>query len=214
MIPQNDCLQKLIEAKEKVKEKISFMASSIYGEKGEFMNTPAIDDTLEENGYSSWYKYLSKGMVTIKDATFVSLLINGEAIRKCGLPIKDYFIWGDDTEYTSRIVKNFGKAYLIGDSIAIHKRKNSKHTTLLYEDNEKRISMYYYMYRNNLINKKLYEGKKGVFKTYVKCLVYTLKIISSKTNYKMKKILVMHKGILAYFFKMYDYEAVNNRFKS
>lgn len=213
-IPHNDCLEKLLNAKDRITKKASFFASSIYGENGEFMNVPAIDDRVESNGYASWYRYLAKGMVTIRDATFVSILINGEAIKKCGLPIKDYFIWGDDTEYTTRIVRNYGNAYLVGDSVAIHKRKNVKHTTLLYEDNKNRISMYYYMCRNNMINNKLYGGTKGVCKAYVKNIINTFKILFSKTQYKMKKIIVIHKGILAYFFKRYDYEAVKNRFQN
>ena len=36
-------------------------------------------------------------------ATFVSLFIKAETIRKVGLPIKDFFIWSDDLEYTRRI---------------------------------------------------------------------------------------------------------------
>ena len=151
-IPAKDCLEKLVEGLKKVKEKVSFMASSIYGPNGEFMNVPSINMDVEKNGYQSWYKYLSKNMVSIKIATFVSILINGEAIEKFGLPLRDYFIWGDDTEYTTRIVKYYGKAYLVGDSIAIHKRKNASHTELLLETEKNRLKNYYYMYRNNLIN--------------------------------------------------------------
>lgn len=212
-IPNKECLENLIKPIKKIDGPISFLASSIYGEKGEFMNVPAIDNTPTENGYSDWYKYLDEGIVSIKDATFVSLLINGKAIEKCGLPIRSYFIWGDDTEYTTRIVKYFGKAYFIGKSIAIHKRKNAKHTTLLLENDKNRIPMYYYMIRNNLINAKLYRGRKGVLKTYIKYLNDTLVILFSKSRYKLKKIIIIHKGIITYFFKKYNYKEIKNRFK-
>lgn len=214
-VPTEKCLENLLKARNNLKEdKISFLASCIYGENGEVMNVPAINDIPDSNGYASWYKHLENGMASIKDATFVSILINGKAIKEYGLPIRSYFIWGDDTEYTTRIVKYFGKAYLVGNSIAIHKRKNAKHTTLLLEDNKNRIAMYYYMCRNNLINAKLYRGKKGVLKRYIKYLAETYRIVFSKSRYKTKKILVMHKGILAYFFKRYDYKSIKNRLNS
>lgn len=211
-IPNEDCLENLIKPMGKIEGKISFLASCVFGEKGEFMNVPAIDNIKTSNGYAGWYKYLKFGIVSIKDATFVSLLINGEAIQKCGLPIKSYFLWGDDTEYTMRITKYFGKAYLIGDSIAIHKRKNAKHTTILLEEDEKRIPMYYYMIRNNLINAKLYGGKKGVLKSYIKYLINSIMILFSNSKHKGKKVLIIHKGILAYFFRRYNYKEVKNRF--
>ena len=88
----------------------------------ESMNVPDIDMSSTENGYADWYRKLSNGLIKIEAATFVSLLINGEAIKKCGLPCKDFFIWGDDTEYTTRITRNFGPAYMVGKSVAIHKR--------------------------------------------------------------------------------------------
>lgn len=122
-IPKSDCLEKLINAKNVISEKISYLASSIYGMNNEFMNVPNINTDKSESGYPNWYKYLSSGIVRIKEATFVSLLINNEAVKKIGLPMRDYFIWGDDTEYTLRLTKYYGNAYLVGNSIAIHKEK-------------------------------------------------------------------------------------------
>ena len=211
-IPKDDCLQKLLEAKDKVKEKVGFMASSVYGENGECMNVPDIDNSKRENIYASWYKYLSNGIVGIKNATFVSILISGEAIQKCGFPIKDYFIWGDDIEYTTRITTYYGKAYFVGESIAIHKRKNSKDGLLLYEEDKKRINLYFYRYRNEFINKRLYEGIAGVTWWYLGRIRETFKILFSKEKFKFRKIIVMHKGIFAAFFKLYDAKAVKNRF--
>ena len=152
-IPNGDCLQKLVDSRKKLKnEKISFLASSIYGENGEFMNVPTINILPSSNGYPNWYKYLSEGIVKIKKATFVSLLINNEAIKKVGYPVKEYFIWGDDTEYTLRLNKYFADAYMVGNSIAIHKRKITKSLRIEEENNIDRINFYYYMIRNTLIS--------------------------------------------------------------
>lgn len=166
-IPTANCLEGLIKAKELLYqqgEKISFLASSIYGAEGEFMNVPIVSKKLSENGYGYWYKYLERGLINIDTATFVSLLINADAIAECGLPCKDFFIWGDDTEYTTRITTYYGDAYLVGNSVAIHKRKNAKALNLAYETEKSRIDMYHYLYRNNYIVGIYYKRTKRLAK--------------------------------------------------
>lgn len=213
-IPNKDCLENLIKSLNVINDrKISFLASAIYGENGETMNVPQIDTDVEKNGYQGWYKNLQDGIVRIKEATFVSLLINNQAIEKCGLPIKDYFIWGDDTEYTRRISKYYGKAYFIGNSKAIHKRKNAKNLTIINEEDANRMKNYYYMIRNNLINAKLYRGAKGIIKTLLEDIILSFKVLFTKNKCKTKKFKTIYKGILAYLFKIYDVKEVKNRFK-
>ena len=81
------CLEKLINSFDKINDnKISFLASTVYGENGEAMNVPQIDTDAEENGYQGWYRYLENGIVRIKEATFVSLLINYKFLRKLPTP--------------------------------------------------------------------------------------------------------------------------------
>lgn len=213
-IPDKTCLEKLINSFDKINDnKISFLASTVYGENGEAMNVPQIDTDAEENGYQGWYRYLENGIVRIKEATFVSLLINVQAIKKCGLPIRDYFIWGDDTEYTRRITKFFGKAYFIGESKVLHKRKNARNLTIINEENTNRMRNYYYMIRNNLINAKLYRGKKGVIKTLLEDVILSFKVLFKKNKCKTKKFFTIYKGIFAYIFRIYDTKEVKNRFK-
>ena len=148
-IPNKNCLEKLIDANSFLnenKEKVSFLASTIYGEKGEFMNVPVVDDRPSDNGYPDWYKYLNKGIVEIKIATFVSLLINIEAINSCGLPCKDFFIWGDDQEYTERISRLF-PCFYIAQSVVVHHTAQNTGSDIVY-DTLDRIGRYYYKYRN------------------------------------------------------------------
>ncbi len=214
-IPTETCLEKLIEAKtNKIKEeKISFLASCIYGEKGEYMNVPQVDVRPDKNGYPNYYKYLKEGLLKINMATFVSILINVEAIKKFGLPCRQYFIWGDDSEYTTRIVKYFGNAYLVGDSIAIHKRTIAKALSIKDEESKNRIRMYYYMVRNNLINTKEYKGKKQVIKLLFENIKIICRILITNTKYKFLKIHTINRGIFSFIFKTYDYKEFKNRLK-
>lgn len=75
-VPQADSLEELLNATTIISDKISYLASSVYGMNGECMNVPSINIDQGKNGCSEWYRYLDKGIVKIKEATFVSLLIN------------------------------------------------------------------------------------------------------------------------------------------
>ncbi|HVS68676.1 MAG TPA: glycosyltransferase [Mycobacteriales bacterium] len=46
------------------------------------------------------------GCVPIRSASFVSVLIDGDACRRHDLPLAGYFIWNDDFEYTSRLLRD------------------------------------------------------------------------------------------------------------
>lgn len=211
-IPTDTALEKLLDGARQLEYKFSYLASSVYGEHGEFMNVPQLNLEKSDSGYPNWYEYLDKGIVKIKEATFVSLLINNNAVIKIGYPMKNYFIWGDDTEYTLRLNKYYGKSYMIGKSKVIHKRKNAKALSIFEEDNMNRITFYFYMVRNNLLNKKAYYGTMVMIKSFVyKQIQSILVLITPKCKYKIKKFLVIHKALLAFAFGIYDKKAFDNR---
>lgn len=189
-IPNPDCLEKLLVASKVTKEKVSFYASSVFGPVKEPMNIPTVDFELTENGYPDWYFYLKNKMVKICDATFVSLLINNDALKKCGLPCKDYFIWGDDTEYTTRLTTHYGPAYMVGDSVVCHKRVGAKALSITSEDNSNRIKNYFYYYRNLLVNTYIYKGKKEGSKLTVKCFVFGVKLLRKDYGFEKCKTVL------------------------
>ncbi|MGO2695542.1 glycosyltransferase [Bavariicoccus seileri] len=194
------------------RQDVSFLASTVFGPENEPMNVPVLDARRSANGYPDWYFNLADGLVKIESATFVSLLINGDAIQKIGYPCKDYFIWGDDTEYTQRLTKYYGPAYLVGPAKVLHKRFNTKRLLLIEEENENRIPMYYYLYRNALINYREYGSGLDFIKNIIS-IIQTIFAIGFKPGikFRLKKIKVIFKGMFAYFFRRYDYEGFKNR---
>ncbi len=60
------------------------------------------------------------GVAPIRGATFVSLLVHRRAIERYGLPLKHFFLWTDDIEYTSRVVLGGEGAYFVPASVALH----------------------------------------------------------------------------------------------
>lgn len=83
------------------------------------------------------------GATQIRSASFVSVLIRADEIRKHGLPIADYFIWNDDLEYTARVSRK-GKALTTEASVANH------HTKVFGDAGADPGPRFYYEVRNKL----------------------------------------------------------------
>lgn len=83
------------------------------------------------------------GATQIRSASFVSVLIRADEIRKHGLPIADYFIWNDDLEYTARVSRK-GKALTTQASVANH------HTKVFGDAGADPGPRFYYEVRNKL----------------------------------------------------------------
>jgi rhamnopyranosyl-N-acetylglucosaminyl-diphospho-decaprenol beta-1,3/1,4-galactofuranosyltransferase len=60
------------------------------------------------------------GARPVRTASFVSLLIDSDAIREFGLPTADFFIWNDDFEFTARILRH-RKGVYAPKALVIHK---------------------------------------------------------------------------------------------
>jgi GT2 family glycosyltransferase len=209
VIPQSNCLEELLNAKEKIAGEVSFLASAVRGMHDDAMNVPKIT-RKQFTKYTDWYKYLGEGIVQIVKATFVSLLINGDAIGKCGLPWKDFFIWGDDSEYTQRLIRDYGPAYMVGKSVAIHMRESSDELSIVKENNVQRIPMYFYYYRNNLIGFWEYESVLYKFLCMGK-LGWDFLMVLVKGKYKFKKMGVIIKAFFHFAFGLYDRKSFRDR---
>ena len=197
-IPKEDALEKFIDALAVLPDTVGFLASSVLCTDGNFcrMNNPGI---LRETLLEQDYTYVQKGICKIEYASFVSILVSVKAVRQCGLPIKDFFIWKDDYEYTTRISSKY-PCYYVSKSEVIHKIKNNMLPDISTDDKD-RIDRYFYEYRNGyyvvrnagLRNKAFY---------YVKTLKSISRVLRGKEKYKGKRIKVIFKGIISgWFFK-------------
>ena len=170
--PKESCLEKLLEANEIVEaagEKASYFASSVYTITGKPSNFATVDTLPDETGRRHcWYKYLDKGLVGISSSTSVSILIRKEAIVRCGNYFRYYFMWGDDTEYTMRLYKYWGAAYLVGASVATH-RKDDGSTSIYDEKDKVRLKNRYYNSRNAAINGRKYRNANPLNQFFRKC---------------------------------------------
>lgn len=82
-----------------------------------------------------------------KVCTFVSVMVSTQAERRVGLPVKEFFIWFDDIEYTLRITEAGFHNFYVEKSVVIHKTPDVFNPTI--EDAP--VSMagrFYYQMRN------------------------------------------------------------------
>ncbi len=62
------------------------------------------------------------GCVPVRSASFVSIVCDAEVIAERGLPVADYFLWNDDFEYTTRLVRDRAGLYCPA-SMVVHKTR-------------------------------------------------------------------------------------------
>lgn len=211
VIPEPDALMELIKARGRIDGPAGFIASAVRGEKGEALNVPKINRS-QFLRYTDWYRYLEYGMVQVVKATFVSLLIDTDAVRAAGLPWKDFFIWGDDSEYTQRLIRYYGPAYMAGSSKVTHLRGSRNELSIVTEEDPSRIPLYFYYYRNNLIVFHEYESLPYRFLCLGKLFYDGLRVILSG-KFKQAKLKIMTKALLNYVFGLYDKRSFRNRMK-
>lgn len=158
---EKTALQKLMDVTGKVHE-FGFLCSRVVGVDDKPMNVPTIEDRILNESYPSWLDRIEDNLIKVRTATFVSVLIPISNVTKYGLPIKEYFIWGDDSEYTNRLSKEL-PSYLVINSKVIHKRVISQRLNFFTESNPIRLNNYFYALRNSFLNSKKYGNRKDRF---------------------------------------------------
>lgn len=186
-IPKEDALEKLLEAKEILKDNYGFLNSVARWIDGNLCEMNAPGFIKEEDHFTG---YQSDVLIPIKRATFVSFFVPREIVKKVGLPIKDFFIWSDDTNFCIRIMK-YAPGYWVTNSEVIHKMKVNNDTNLVCDASD-RLDRYEYDYRNRLYNSRI-EHKLGpfllhVFKRFVRILITSKDRKSLRIKYMMSGV--------------------------
>ena len=186
-IVHKDTLSKLIEADKKLNGNYGFLSSKVLWKDGSIckMNIP-------KKTFSTWQKDFKTAIQSIAMASFVSLFIKAEIVKKMGLPIKDFFIWTDDWEYTRRISRKY-ECYYITNSIVTHKSKINEGASIATVEGD-RVDRFKYMYRNDVV---LYrrEGVKGLVLLQVRILLHKFRIFKSNKKDKKERIKIINEAI-------------------
>lgn len=121
-------------------------------------------------------------------ASFVSLFLRRETVRRYGFPLKEFFIWTDDWEYTRRISKHL-PCYVCTKSTVVHAMKQNTVVNIA-SDSEERLPRYQYAYRNDVY---LYrrEGIQGWLWLLAKDIYHTFRLLLVG---RPKRIPIVWKG--------------------
>jgi len=136
----------------------------------------------------------SKGHVQpVVMASFVSLFLRTDVVRELGLPIKEFFIWTDDWEFTRRISRKY-PCYLVTDSVVVHKSKLNIKADIS-SDTPDRLDRFYYLYRNDVY---LYrrEGFRGFAYEAVRLAAHVARVLV-KSDHKLARISKILTGTAA-----------------
>ncbi len=190
-MPEEDSLQKLLDIAHEKRDNFGFLASKVLWKDGKIctMNIPrkTVFRPVED---------FNAQIVPIEMASFVSLLIPVKVVREVGLPIKEFFIWTDDWEYTRRISR-LKPGYLVNNSIVVHKSKNNIGANIAYESSD-RLSRFQYLYRNDVY---LYrrEGIAGFLYESARLLDHTLRVLLKAKDHKAMRLRYIWKSTMAGF---------------
>ncbi|GAJ26250.1 glycosyltransferase [Liquorilactobacillus sucicola DSM 21376 = JCM 15457] len=191
-MPPKDCLSNLINAANDLKNDFGFLCSYAKFTDGNacLMNVPLISD--------DWYNgnNIHNSLIKVKKATFVSFFLKKEIVEKVGLPIKDFFIWGDDSEYTQRISRKTDKCYMVLNSLVTHKMKSNKQgdfKAFLGEEGE-REKRFFFSVRNRFFIARQ-KGGKEVCITLCKTLTMLMLVPFLAKSHRVNKQLIILKGI-------------------
>lgn len=147
------------------------------------MNWPIPRVRPENNFFSALDAF---GVISIRSSSFVSCLVNAEVAREEALPVAGYFIWNDDVEYTSRILK-YREGYLVPASIVVHATKSR------YIPVEAQGDRFYYEVRNKLW---MIFRSKGLF--FVERLRFMKSLIGNISRYlKVNRFSLQSAAIVA-----------------
>lgn len=190
VIPDKEALHYLLQDYDFLStlEDVGFVCGRVFSTEHEFANVPSIDYSPNGTGYADWGKYLERGIIPVQSATFVSVLIPTKIVKEVGLPLREYFIWGDDTEYTLRISSKY-KCFLSANSNIIHRRVGGILDITSIND-KNRVRMYRYFVRNNTWNQHIYrKSLKSLMMWYIRWIWLSIRLFVKGQLLKSRVIL-------------------------
>ncbi|WP_444645500.1 glycosyltransferase family 2 protein [Caproiciproducens sp. R1] len=185
-MPEPDALAQLLAADEKLAGSYGFLSSrALWTDGGDCqMNLQRKTPYRDIDGFG-------RPLIPVVMASFVSLFLRADTIFQFGLPIKEFFIWSDDWEYTRRISRKL-PCYAVTASRVVHAMKDQTVANIA-TDIPERLPRYRYFYRNDVY---LYrrEGLKGWLWLLAKDCWHSAQVVTKSHGCKWKKLRIIWSG--------------------
>ncbi len=131
---------------------------------------------------------VDRRLLLVRYVTFVSVAIRREAIDRFGLPLAEYFIWTDDVEYTSRVLRR-ERGYLVPESQVDH------WTETAHSAGSDASGRFYFHVRNSLLLLRGSSLEPAERYHYLRFWLTTLRQYLQRNRCSGRALLVVGRGI-------------------
>ena len=187
-IPKKKALFEFKKAHNKLSGRYGFLSSKVVWKDGNIckMNIQKKDVLTRIPDFNS-------DLEPIQFASFVSCFIKASVVKEVALPIGEFFIWGDDHEYTRRISMEY-PCYYVKNSVVVHDCETNTGSNIA-QDSLDKMKCYLYSYRNDVYIFRR-EGLKGIVYLFARLMYHILRIAVSGEEGKKKRFITLFKGTL------------------
>lgn len=191
-MPEPTALQELLLASEALEGDYGYLCSKVLWRDGSVsvMNVP------RRTAFQNLDMDQADGevLVPVAMASFVSLFVPTAILRRFGLPIKEFFLWTDDWEFTRRISREL-PCYLVTTSVVNHKSACNIGANVVTDD-ASRLDRFRYLYRNDVV---LYrrEGAGGFCYEAARLTTHAARVLLQSHDSKPKRLASIVAGTRA-----------------
>ena len=202
-VPTRTALTELMKAVKKVNNQFGFLASDVRWTDNTRakMNLPFPINRFKKIPLDA------TELEQLRNATFVSVIFSRNVVDKIGLPVKEFFIWGDDIEYTERAARQL-PGYMVPTSRVIHKMAQNVESNVSL-DSINRVPRYFFAFRNRMY----FSRNRGFFKflrAHIRISYEALMIFFNGQPKKWLRLKMVIKGVThGWFFRPKVEHAVN-----
>ena len=179
-MPNETALDAFLSADKELNGQYGFLSSKVLWKDNTICTMNLQRETLTKN-----LKGFDRNIQPVVMASFVSLFLPTNIIKEMGLPIKEFFIWTDDWEYTRRISRKYS-CYAVANSVVVHKSKSNIGANIATESAD-RLDRFDYLYRNDVY---LYrrEGFKGIIYELFRLTAHIVRVMLKSKDNRRKRI--------------------------
>ena len=181
--PEPESLEALLSADRELNGKYGFLSGIARWTDG----TPC-KMNIQKTGLKKTIEDYSSPTVPVIMATFVSFFVKAETVMEVGLPIKEFFIWADDFEYSRRISLKH-PCYEVNGSIVVHNMKSNNKVGIESEHPD-RLWRYKYLYRNEVY---IYRREGAGARVYMllRVVLHIVRVLFKAKESKKEKMKVI-----------------------
>lgn len=183
VFPEPDSLDELLKADRELDGKYGFLSGI-----ARWTDGSPCKMNVQKTGLKKTIDDYSSKTVPVIMATFVSFFVKSETVLEVGLPIKEFFIWADDLEYSRRISLKY-PCYAVNKSTVIHNMKSNNKVGIEHEHQD-RLWRYKYLYRNEVYIYRR-EGIKARLYMFLRVVLHLTRVLFMAKESKKEKLKVI-----------------------